>query len=385
MTVPKRLAKKLIPGALKPISRRRRVPVGAAPGTLVPVEDSPPPAIAVIAYDPEGLVEEEVDDMDELQTFIDEWPVTWISVTGLGDVDVLRRFEEQFGVHRLVLEDVLSGEQRTKIEPYGDNIFVIARRVVEETPLRTEQINFFLMNEVVITFQASARGTFEPVRNRLRHGNGRIRSEGSDYLFYALLDAVVDGYFPALDVLRDRLDTLEDTVMSDTSRAVYASIFETKRQLHGLRRVAWQLRELTQALLREPHERITKDTKVYLRDCHDHAITLLDALEASRDHAASVTEAYTTSVSLRMNQIMQTLTVISTIFIPLTFIAGLYGMNFDTSHPWNMPEVRHPYGYPIVVAIMTLIAIALMGMFVWLGWLRLSADPAQAPDRQRTS
>jgi magnesium transporter len=367
--------KRKIPTGVSPARKhrhhRRRTPPGSPPGTLVADPHSPHPTIRIFAYGPDDLVEQEVNDLQQVQDFLDKWPVLWVDVEGLGHVETIRELGEMFSLHRLALEDVLNVHQRPKVESYGDYHFIVTRMARLNEHVDTEQLTLFLGENFVLTFQEGQPGDcLDAIRQRIRQKRGRIRDAGLDYLAYALLDAVVDGYFPILEEYGERLETLEDEIVTHPSSNTVARIHEIRRDLLTLRRAMWPQREVFNALLREEMEMVTNETRLYLRDCYDHTTQIIDLVETYRELGADLTDVYLSSISNRTNEIMRVLTVIATIFIPLTFIAGVYGMNFNTStSPWNMPELNWYWGYPFVFTLMTVIAVGQLAFFRRRGWL----------------
>jgi magnesium transporter len=345
---------------------------GASPGTLVVPPGSKPPRLRVIAYGPERIEERELTDPQQLRALLGQWPVLWVDVDGLGDVAVLEALGAIFGLHRLALEDVLNLLQRPKAERFGEHLFVVARMPVAEAEggLATEQLSLFIGTNFLITFQERPGGDcFDPVRARLRAGKGRSRIAGPDYLAYALLDGVVDAYYPVLEGCGDRLDALEDELFEHPAPGAARRVHQVRRDLLTVRRAVWPLREELATLVREPDPLVADETRVYLRDCYDHAVQMIDLLETYRDLGAGLMEIHLSLLSHRMNEIMKVLTIMASIFIPLTFIVGVYGMNFDTSHPLNMPELRWAWGYPAVMVLMLVLAVGMLLYFRRRGWL----------------
>ncbi len=349
----------------------QRPPPGSAPGTLVPDPDAPCPIIRVIAYGPDRILERRLGDIDEIDELFGIYPITWVNVDGLGDVETLQRVADKFGVHRLALEDVVSSHQRPKVEEYEEHTFVVLRMPSPtEERFDTEQLSIFLGDGYVLTFQESVGDCFDPVRDRLRTRRGRLRVSGGDYLTYALINSVINSYFPVLENTGEAVETLEDELTEHADPALIGRIHALKRDLLSLRRVVWPQRELINALIRDRSPRISNSTAIYLRDCYDHAITLLDVVETYRDIASGLHDLYLSSVSTRLNEIMKVLTIISTIFIPLGFIASLYGMNFDSqASPLNMPELHWRYGYIYALVLMGGIAAGLVFYFWRKGWI----------------
>ncbi len=361
---------------------RRRTQVGLAPGTLQIDPDAPKPRMRVLAYGPDGLFDEAVDHVDALKPLLEKFPVVWVNVDGLGDEATLRAIGALFDIHTLALEDVVNMNQRPKVEEYPDHLFVVAHMAMPDSAtLDTEQLSIFLGHTYVVTFQEGRPGDcFEGVRTRIRNNVGRIRRSGADYLCYALLDSVVDAWFPILDGFGVRLHRLEESVLSRPVTGHMAQIRSVKWQLLTLLRACLPLRDVFAGLMRETHDLVQPETRLFLRDCHDHATRIIEEAETYRDIDTSLMELYLSSVSNKMNEIMKVLTVISAIFIPLTFVVGVYGMNFDPARsPYNMPELEWTYGYPFAWVLMLVIAGGMVAMFRRRGWLgRIDEDPTEA-------
>jgi magnesium transporter len=351
------------------VFRRQTLP-GAVPGTLEVDPEAPFPKIHVIGYSSEGMEEKEIKDTTELSAFLDNWPLTWVNVDGMGDNPTLLALAEIFQIHKLALEDVVHVHQRSKVDEYDNNLFIVARMAsIVNGILDTEQLSIFLGDGYILTFQEREGDCLEPVRERIRKGKGRIRGSGADYLAYAILDAVVDAWFPVLEDYGEILQKLEENILEKPDSQTVSSIHRAKRDLLEMRRTVWPTRETVNGLMRES-DFIQADTHLYLRDCYDHVIQILDMVESYRDMATGLMEFYLSSLSNRMNEVMKVLTIIATIFIPLTFMAGIYGMNFDTSvSPWNMPELGWKYGYPAFWALMFLLLCVMVLFFRKLGWL----------------
>jgi magnesium transporter len=349
---------------------RKRTPVGAPPGTLVPDPASRPTRIAYFSYDKSGLVEKAAATPGELAEAIGGHAVVWVDVHGLADLDLIARLGDTFGLHRLAIEDVVNVHQRPKLEEYDDHLFIVTRMLEDPGSTATEQLSIFLGAGYVLTFQERPGDVFEPVRKRLRQHKGRLRELGADYLAYSLIDAVIDGYFPSLEHRGEILEELEDRVVSDPRADHVSSIHQMKRDLLELRRAVWPQREMLSLLMRVQPPLVTAPTQVYLRDCYDHTFQLIDMIETYREIASSLIEIHLSSLSYKMNEIMKVLTIIATIFIPLSFVTGLYGMNFDPkASPWNMPELGWTFGYPFALAVMAAIAAGLLYFFWRRGWL----------------
>ncbi|CAG0953144.1 partial Cobalt/magnesium transport protein CorA, partial [Anaerolineae bacterium] len=277
-----------------------------------------------------------------------------------------------FSLHPLALEDVVHVHQRPKVEEYEAGFYLVMRmpRFEGAVNVELEQLSLFFGPGYVVTFQEREGDCLEPVRERLRGSRGRVRQLGADYLAYTLLDAVIDAYFPILEVVGERLELLEDRVLLHPDRAVVEDIHHVKRELIAIRRAIWPLRDAVNRLEREEHPLIDRETQVYLRDCYDHCVQLVELVETYREVATGLLDVYLSSVSNRMNEVMKVLTIIATIFIPLGFVASVYGMNFDTSRsPYNMPELEWRYGYPYVLGLMAAMVIGLLVYFRVKRWI----------------
>ena len=347
----------------------RPVVLGVAPGTVTIDPQSPQPVMAVMTYGPDEFKEPRLTAVRELPSLIGKLPVTWVDVDGLGNADVLQELGKQFGLHQLALEDTVNTHQRAKVDDYGDTLYVVMR-MVQGPPLVTEQISFFVGRNFLLTFQEGMKGdSLNSVRDRIRQKRGRVRDAGPDYLLYELLDAVIDGYFPVLERYGTLIDELDDAAESKNIGQTLSDLHGLRRDLLVLRRIVWPLRDAALSLLRGGHASISHDTQVYLRDTYDHATQLIDILEIYRETCTDLRDFYYSKLSNRTNEIMRTLTIITTLFMPLTFIAGVYGMNFK-----YMPELEWPNGYPLSLGLMATITVAFFYFFWRKGWLR-SAEP----------
>jgi magnesium transporter len=346
---------------------------GSMPGTLRVELDAPPPTIFLIDYNCGNATRIKLNTPEECTPYLDSESVSWLDLQGLGDEDVLRRMGGVFGLHPLVLEDVVNVPQRPKVEEYDEQLLLIARMIMPKKSgkgFMSEQVSFILGRHYLLTVQEEpANDSFGPVRDRIRSNKGLIRKEGADYLMYALLDAVIDGFFPVLEDYGEAIEDLEDEVVSNPTHQTLEKIHKLKRELLMMRRAIWPQRDAINSLIRDGSDLISNDVRVYLRDCYDHAVQVLDMVETYRELASSLMDVYLSSVSNKMNEVMKLLTVISTIFIPLTFVAGVYGMNFNPERsPWNMPELNWYYGYPLCWAVMGAIAASLVFYFYRKGW-----------------
>lgn len=343
---------------------------GAPPGTIEPEATAHAPVVTLMAYGPDALLTETINDPAELRGVCGSWPVTWVNVDGLGDADLLQSLGTMFGLHALALEDVVNVHQRPKVEDYEEDLFIVVRMPVMSDRLHTEQFSLFLGKNFLLTFQEIPGDCLDPVRDRIRRARGRVRNMRSDYLAYALIDAVIDAYFPLVERFADRIEALEDSAVEGLQPHLPRQILSIRHDLLTLRRAIWPLRETLNTLYREDFEFISDDTRVYLRDCFDHTVQLIDVIESYHEMSGSLMEVYMTSVSNRMNEVMKVLTMIATIFIPLSFIASIYGMNFDTERsPYNMPELSWRYGYPFALGLMGAIGLALLVYFRRKRWL----------------
>lgn len=332
--------------------------------------DYHPTQMELFDYSPENLVESTIEDPGEVVDNLRSESVTWLNVTGLNDVDALEELRECFEFHPLVLEDILRPFQRPKVESYDDHLFLVSKLFDPDNPEETEQICYVLGKQYLLTFQETPGDVFDPVRRRIRDSRKRVRESGPDYLAYELLDAVVDAYFPVLERISDDLEFLEDELVdNETERESLEDIHKHRRSLLVLRRSAWSQREMLAQLQREDMPLIDEHTRVYLRDSYDHAIRILDIIETYREMGSSLHELHLTMTSNRMNAIMKVLTIVATIFIPLTFVAGVYGMNFNPEvSPWNMPELNAYWGYPVTMGVMLLMALGMLEYFRRKGW-----------------
>ncbi|HTK84548.1 MAG TPA: magnesium/cobalt transporter CorA [Patescibacteria group bacterium] len=344
-------------------------------------EGSQQPKITLIGYDPTNLEEYSAENVDQLKPLLQKWPTVWINVDGLGSTDVISALGKMFGLHLLALEDVTHLGQRPKAEQYENNVFITTQMIhARAEGLETEQISIFIGKNFVLTFQERAGDCFDPVRKRLKAaGVPRQHFMHSDYLAYTLLDAIIDEYFPILEMFGDRLDLIEDQVVSHPERSVIGDTHQVKRELQQMRRNLWPMREMISNFSSTSF--VDEKNRPYLRDCSDHVIQALDMLETFRERASGLVDIYLSSISAHMNEIMKVLTIIATIFMPLSFIASLYGMNFDTTSPWNMPELHWRYGYLYSLGLMALSIIAMLIYFRRKGWLGVVRQPEDKTDR----
>ena len=341
---------------------------GDMPGTIIVDADAPPPIIFLIDYNKTDVTRKQLNTPEECAPYLDKESVSWVDVQGLGCMDTLQRLGKVFDLHPLVLEDVVNVPERPKIEDYDDQLLIISRMVVPKERVcgfYSEQVSLVLGKYYLLTVQEEPEhDCLEGVRSRIQKGKGIIRSSGADYLAYTLLDAIIDGFFPVLELYGDRIEELEEEVIINPTRKTLQKIYQIRRELLQLRRAIWPQRDAINSLIREGNDLISDEVRIYLRDCYDHTVQVMDMVETYRELASGLMDVYLSAVGNRMNEVMKLLTVVSAIFIPLTFIAGLYGMNFE-----YMPELKWHWGYPICLVAMAAIACGLIFFFWRRGWL----------------
>ncbi len=357
--------------------QKRNPPVGARPGTLAIPPGSPPPKVRAFAYSKAGFEEHEPKDLAALRNDRDR--VNWIDVQGMGDEDQLWQIANALGIHPLAIEDAVNAPQRAKAELYDEHMLVIARTPVRNDAGRLEmvQVSLFVGKGYVVTFQERRLGLFEPIRERIRSGTGPMWNMGADYLAYALIDALIDRYYPLIEDIVTELDDLETEVIDEPSPEILPDVYRLRRELVLLRRVGWPQRAAIHDLAREASPFIGDDVRVYMRDTYDHIAQIVELVDSSRDVTMAVMDMYLTNVSNRTNDIMKVLTLMASIFIPLTFLAGIYGMNFD-----HMPELHKPWAYPVLLGIMAGLVVVMVGWFWRRGWI---GAPARRRRRSKPS
>jgi magnesium transporter len=347
---------------------------GAPPGTVMYVghERTEAARLSFMDYDGEVLMEggratDRVITLDEVVPLLAGPRTTWINLDGIHEVGFVEGLGEQVGLHRLVQEDIVHTAQRPKLEAYPDHLYLVLRMLSwdpERAAVQDEQLSLVLGRGYVLTFQEQRGDVFEGVRERLRSARGTIRSRGADYLAYALVDSVVDHYFQIIEAVSDHIEELEPQALEDPSSDVLSAIHALRREMLAVRRAVWPLRDLLSQLYRDETGYIGEDTRVFLRDVYDHAVQVVDTVETLRDLVSGLMDLYLTGVSNRMNEVMKVLTIIATIFIPLSFLAGLYGMNFEV-----MPELHVWWGYPALLTVMLGVAVTMLLFFRRKGWL----------------
>lgn len=348
---------------------------GTIPGTIIIAKDASPPKMTLIDYNSTDVIRKEVKTPEESAPYLDKESVSWVEVQGLGDEDILRRLGKVFDLHPLVLEDIVNVAERPKIEDYEDHLVIICRMVVPKERrygFYSEQVSLVLGKHYLLTVQEEPEhDCLEGVRSRICNNKGTIRKRKADYLAYAVLDAIVDGFFPVLERYGERIEELEEEVIVNPTPQTLQKIYQVRRELLQLRRYIWPQRDAINSLIRDGNELISEEVRIYLRDCYDHAVQVMDMVETYRELASGLMDVYMSAVSNRMNEVMKFLTVMSSIFIPLTFIVGIYGMNFNTDKsPWNMPELNWYWGYPACLAFMALVAAGLVFVFWRRGWFQ---------------
>jgi magnesium transporter len=343
--------------------------VGMPPGSLVYVGNGGPTCttVSAIDYTETEVIEKTGITLEECLPLRDSPSVTWLNFSGLANVEEIRKLGEAFGLHPLVMEDILHVGQRPKLELYDDYVYMVVKMICRGDngdEVTYEQLSLVLGKHYVLSFQERPGDVFSTIRERIRNNKGRLRKSGSDYLAYSMLDLVVDNYFPALEKLGDRVEGIEEHLSEDPDREVLGEIYILKREVLFLRKSIWPLREVVAALMRQDTELVSPSTYTYLRDVYDHSVQVMDVVETNTDMLSELLDVYMSSVSNRMNEVVKTLTIISTIFIPLTFIVGLFGMNFEF-----MPEMTNELAYPAVLIGMTAISGVMIYYFRRKGWI----------------
>jgi len=353
---------------------------GAAPGAISIQPNGYPPKIEFYGSSDgecEALV---IDDVEALPALVAKHARCWINVDGLGDEKVLRRLAEQFQIHPLALEDIVHVHQRAKVEEYPEHLFIVLRMAWLGEELYTEQLSMVIRNNVVLTFQERPGDCLDPVRTRLLDPRSGLRKQSLDHVAHAILDAIVDGYYPVIERFGEWIEESERRIPLARGAAVISEIHDLRQELLFLRRCVWPLRETMNVLLRDQFTFFTHETRLHLRDTYDHTVQLMDVVDTYRELCADLRDFYYAVMSQRTNEVMKVLTIVATIFMPLSFIAGVYGMNFDTSFPLNMPELHWPYGYIFSLALMALTASGLLWFCARRRWLTLDevkSDPEE--------
>ncbi|HNR48004.1 MAG TPA: magnesium/cobalt transporter CorA [Bacteroidia bacterium] len=362
------------------LSRKKHTQPGSQPGSFNIPADALSPVAHAIVYSAESFEEKQectIEEIEKIYTSLNG-KMLWLHISGFGNRDFFEKITSVFHFHRLEMEDVFNVYQRPKLDEYEGHLFFTSRMLsMNNGELSNDQLSLMLGSNFVITIQEKRQDFFEPVRLRLRNSKGTIRSLKSDYIAYALMDAIVDFYYPALEEIGIKLDDLEEELLSKPTSESLNKILQIKRELIVFKRAIWPERDKINDVIRSSFDEIHEDTKVYFRDSYDHCIQILDIVESYKEVTSSLMDVYLSSVSNKLNQVMKVLTIISTIFIPLTFIVGLYGMNFQGTNPTtgdklplNMPELYSPYGYVGVIVVMILIVAIQLYIFHRKGWIR---------------
>ena len=354
--------------------KKRSKTIGQPPGTLIHIGEKKTERarISIIDYDEMRFEEREAKSVEECFTFRDTPTVTWINIDGIHQIEIIEKIGKHFNLHPLVLEDILNTGQRPKIEDFGEYLYIVLKMLYyddKKGEVKAEQVSLILGSNFVISFQEVEGDVFDPLRERMKESKGRIRKMDADYLAYALLDSVVDNYFVILERLGEKIEEMEKELVSNPTPRILQVIHRLKGEMIFLRKSVWPLREVVNGLERGESSLIKKSTLIYLRDVYDHTIQVMDTVETFRDLVSGMLDTYLSSVSNRMNEVMKVLTIIATIFIPLTFIAGIYGMNFNPeSSPWNMPELNWGFGYLTAIGLMILVALSMVFYFKNKKW-----------------
>jgi magnesium transporter len=349
--------------------KRASKKIGLAPGTLVHVGEKKTEEVQItlIDYDATHFQEKVIEAVEESFPFKEEPTVTWINIDGLHEVGVIESLGKHFGLHPLILEDIVHTGQRPKMEDFEEYLFTVLNMLrydQEDDQVKAEQVSLVVGPNYVLSFQERPGDVFDGVRERLRKGKGRIRKAGSDYLAYALLDAVVDEYFLILETIGEKIEVVEEELLTNSTRETLQNIHDMKREMIFFRKQVWPLRELVNGLSKGESSLICESTGIYLRDVYDHTIQIIDTIESFRDMLSGMLDIYLSTISNKMNEVMKVLTIMATIFIPLTFLAGIYGMNFK-----YMPELEWRWGYFMVWGVMVVIGVSLVGYFKRKKWL----------------
>jgi magnesium transporter len=355
--------------------KKRSAKVGLPPGSLVHIGEVRKEDVVVrlLDYTENTFEEKELKTAEACYPYKDKESITWLDIEGLQKIDLLEKIGEHYGLHPLVLEDILNTDQRPKMEDYDDYVFIVMKmfHFNKQNEILTEQVSIILGKNYVISFQEGIEGdTFNGVRERIRNNKGKIRKMGADFLVYSLIDSIVDTYFTILEHYGDLIEDIEEKLIENPETRVLNSIHALKREMLLLRKSVWPTREVLTNMEREDTKLIHPVVRPYIRDVYDHTIHIIDTVEAFRDMIQGMLDIYLSTISYKMNEVMKVLTIIATLFIPLTFIVGVYGMNFNTGiSPWNMPELNWRYGYLAVMALMLGIVIFMLFYFKRKKWL----------------
>ncbi|AZO20101.1 MAG: magnesium/cobalt transporter CorA [Mesorhizobium sp.] len=351
--------------------KTHRPPVGASPGTLIADPAARRSELRLTLISPEKFKTIDNASIDELNTHCDRWPVVWLDCTGLANIPLIEEIGRIFNLHPLALEDVVNTGQRPKVDFFEDHAFVALRMIDDVTAHRYEQIAVFFGRNFVVTFQEREGDPFDPVRKRIVASMpNRLRSRGADYLAYALIDAIVDSYFPPIEAASETVDGIEDQMLNTPHKHQMRQLHELRRDANVLKGVLWPMRDALATLIRNDVPFVTAETKIFFNDTLDHSLRLIELVENQRDMLTGLIEMHLSLTQARTNDVISYLTIVSVIFMPLTFLVGVWGMNFEPeSSPWNMPELKAYYGYPAALLFMLAVAIGLVAFFKWKKWL----------------
>lgn len=366
--------KKFIPGPRRRTTHLPKQP-GTPPGTVqyLGQQRTDEVRITIHDYDDSRVEEIPVTNIEEARPYLEDPSRTWIKVSGLHDVEKLKTIWSYFDLHPLIQEDIVHPSQRPKVEQYENCTFIVVRALYyseEHQAIETEQISLVLGGHFVLSFQETETPFFAPILTRLSAAAGRMRKAGPDYLTYALIDTIVDYYFKVLETISEQIEAVEDELMEDPTPETFQHIHRLRRTIIHFRKTVWPLRDVLNSTIRDGSPFIAEETNIYLRDVYDHMVQVIDNIENYRDMVTGMHDMYMSHVGHKMNEVMKVLTIIATIFIPLTFIAGIYGMNFDPgASPWNMPELGWYWGYPAAMGLMAVIGVIMVIWFRRKGWL----------------
>jgi magnesium transporter len=360
-----------------PPERRRKVrkakhsPVGASPGTLIADPNAEPPKLTLTLIAPERWEAVSNATLDDVRKRVGTWPLIWLDCAGLADVGLIAEIGRIFGLHPLALEDTVNTSQRPKVDFFDDHAFAVLRMIDDVGANRFEQVGVHFGDGFVVTFQEHEGDPFDPVRRRIESSaTNRLRSRASDYLAYALMDAMVDSYFEPVEKAGDAIDSIEDALFVAPERRQARDLQALRRRVTGLKQALWPLRDAVAGLVRSDVRFVSAETRLYLNDTLDHIVRLIEIVETQRDTLTGLIDMHLSLLQARTNDVIGFLTIVSVIFIPLTFLAGIWGMNFDpAASPWNMPELLSYYGYPIALGSMVLVALLMLLFFRWKKWL----------------
>jgi magnesium transporter len=362
---------------IKPLSTNRKKP-GESPGNVVHTGQKFLENVLLFVhdFDESHFKSVPIKQIEKSKKYLNDDSKTWIQVCGLHDIDKLKTVWDYFNLHPLVQEDIVSTSQRPKVEPYDDAVFLVMRLITHKptdngsNAYYSEQVSLVLGKNYVLSFQESDNPIFEPILKRLEQPNTRLRRLGPDYLAYALIDCIVDHYFNSLDLISELIEQIEDELISKPNKQHLHRIHSLRSDLIVFRKSIWSLRDGINSLIRDESPLISKEVKIYLRDVYDHLVQVIDNIENNREMIYSLYDMYMSTLSNKMNEVMKVLTIIATIFIPLTFVAGIYGMNFNPdSSPLNMPELNWYWGYPASLAVMIGIAVIMLIYFRKKSWI----------------